>query len=148
MLESCKIELREVAVNTAAVTLGKDIRQARERLQMTQTELAGAVGVSESSVSNWERGRSSPKNRLALVRQVLRMDDDGEVAVEDWPNEHMAEEDLLREVSDSALWAEVTRRFFRAAKSVRTDEPKRGHHGALPSHLLDSQASERRESDL
>lgn len=67
--------LREVAPNTRAVSpLGDEIRRARERLQMTQPQLAEAVGVSESTISNWERGRSVPKNRLTLVREVLRMD--------------------------------------------------------------------------
>lgn len=73
-----EVELRVVAVNTRGVTLGEDIKTARERLRMNQLELAEAVGVSESTVSNWERGRSNPKNRLGLVRQILKMDDAGE----------------------------------------------------------------------
>lgn len=75
MSEPDQVELREVMVKTGGVPLGEDIRLARERLQMTQPQLAEAVGVSESTVSNWERGVTSPKNRLGLVRQVLRMDE-------------------------------------------------------------------------
>lgn len=70
-----QVELREVVVETPRVTLDEDIRRARERLQMTQPELADLVGVSESTISNWERGKHIPKNRLGRLRQVLRMDD-------------------------------------------------------------------------
>lgn len=143
-----RFELREVAVNTPAVTLGEDIRNARQRLQMTQPELAELVGVSESTVSNWERGRSNPKNRLARVREVLKMDTP---ASGEGPP-YTSHETLLREVSDLDLWQEATRRFFGRTLAQGDEHPdrsqlKRGHHAPMPTHLLDPQADERRESD-
>jgi transcriptional regulator with XRE-family HTH domain len=36
------------------------IRQARRRAGMTQTELAGRVGTTQSAVARWERGASRP----------------------------------------------------------------------------------------
>jgi transcriptional regulator with XRE-family HTH domain len=33
---------------------------ARKNAQMTQKDLAKACGVSESTVSNWERGKTEP----------------------------------------------------------------------------------------
>jgi DNA-binding transcriptional regulator YiaG len=73
MSEKPPVELRQVAADTRRVTLGDDIRQARERAQLTQPELAERVGVSEGTISNWERGVvKTPKNRLARVWEVLR----------------------------------------------------------------------------
>lgn len=66
------VELWEVAPNTHRVTLGDDIRQARERAQLTQPELAKLVGVSEGTISNWERGTvKAPKSRTARLWEVL-----------------------------------------------------------------------------
>jgi transcriptional regulator with XRE-family HTH domain len=73
MPENRPVELWEVAPNTLRVTLGEDIRDARERAQLTQPELGKLVGVSEGTISNWERGVvKAPKNRLARVWEVLR----------------------------------------------------------------------------
>lgn len=67
------VELREVGPNTQRVTLGDDIRQARERAQLTQSDLARLVGVSEGTVGNWERSVvRAPKSRLARVWEVLQ----------------------------------------------------------------------------
>jgi len=40
--------------------IGKKIKQARINLNMTQMNLADAMGVSYQAVSNWERGNSMP----------------------------------------------------------------------------------------
>lgn len=73
MSENAAVELWEVAPNTQGVTLGDEIREARERAQLTQPELAERVGVSEGTISNWERGVvKAPKNRLARVWEVLQ----------------------------------------------------------------------------
>lgn len=37
-----------------------DIKAARKLLDLTQRNLADMLGVSRGSVSDWERGRSSP----------------------------------------------------------------------------------------
>ena len=142
MREIGRLELRELAVDTHFVTLGEEIRTARERLQMTQPELAALVGVSESTVSNWERDQSKPKNRMALVRQVLQMDDD-EQSVE----LALTEERVLRQISDQKLWAEATRRFLRGTSGSGQPILQRGQYAALPEHLKNPQAVERGESD-
>jgi DNA-binding transcriptional regulator YiaG len=51
----------------------EEIRNGRERLAMTQQELADAVGVSLRTVGSWERGQSVPRNRAALVADVLNL---------------------------------------------------------------------------
>lgn len=48
-----------------------DIKAARERNQMTQQDLAEAVGVSLRTVGAWERGENVPRNRMGAIREVL-----------------------------------------------------------------------------
>lgn len=45
---------------------GHSIRQLREERRMTQTELAGKIGVSDKTVSKWETGRGLPDSSLLL----------------------------------------------------------------------------------
>ena len=49
------------------------IREGRERLHMTQQQLADEVGVSRRTVTSWERGESTPQNRAGAVAEVLRI---------------------------------------------------------------------------
>jgi transcriptional regulator with XRE-family HTH domain len=44
------------------------VRTARERIGMTQTELAGRLGLSRTSITNIERGR-----QVVLVHQLLAL---------------------------------------------------------------------------
>lgn len=122
-------ELREVTVDTRPMSLGEDIRQARERARMTQTELADALGVNESTVSNWERGRSNPKNRLGAIREVLHMDatgnhDTGDVTPD--PGRP------LEDATDMELIAEIARRL---SQNTQTDQP--------PHRIVTEAATER-----
>lgn len=47
---------------------GKRIRSRRVELSITQLDLAKSVGVSKPAVSQWERGKSTP--RLSLQRAI------------------------------------------------------------------------------
>jgi len=49
----------------------EEIKAGRERVRMTQQQLADAVGVSLRTVSSWERGQSVPRNRAAVLADVL-----------------------------------------------------------------------------
>ena len=51
----------------------EQIRAARERLEMTQQDLADELGVSLRTVGNWERGDTVPRNRMAPLADVLRL---------------------------------------------------------------------------
>lgn len=79
---------------------GNEIREARERIGWTQEQLGTQVGVSGRTVGNWERGTSVPRNRLAMLRDVLNIGNDDD-----------AGETSLRSVSDASLLAEIARRF-------------------------------------
>jgi len=51
-----------------------EIKTGRERMRLTQQQLADAVGVSLRTVSSWERGQSVPRNRAAVLADVLEID--------------------------------------------------------------------------
>lgn len=50
--------------------VGTLIRQAREKIGMTQADAAHAIGVSVGTVSRWENGHHVP--RIAPVRGRIR----------------------------------------------------------------------------
>lgn len=51
--------------------IGARIAKRRHQLDLTQEELALALGVSKSTVANWERGTAYPKRKLGKVEQFL-----------------------------------------------------------------------------
>ena len=53
--------------------LGKKIRAHREELGLTQAELADKLGLTYSSVSQWESGRATP--RTPILRQLADLFD-------------------------------------------------------------------------
>ena len=56
------------------MSLGEHIRKVRrERLAMTQLELANALQTNPVNVSRWERGVAEPK--LKYVRQIAEIAD-------------------------------------------------------------------------
>lgn len=46
-----------------AAVIGKRLRARREALGLTQVELAALVGVSQATISGWERGEYCPARR-------------------------------------------------------------------------------------
>ena len=54
--------------------VAKKIKQARVERNMTQMDLADAMGVSYQAVSNWERGNSMPDiSKLEQLCRVLEL---------------------------------------------------------------------------
>ena len=61
------------------IKTGKFISELRKEKEMTQTELAGIIGVSEKTVSKWETGRGMPEistlpvpcETLGIITQYL-----------------------------------------------------------------------------
>lgn len=133
------VELREVAVNDARVKSSRDemvamglkIRLGRENLGMIQPEMAKALGVSESTVSNWERGLSTPKNKMGPLLRLLQVSSLDEIGrptpLGDSPTEPdgVSEEEFLRSVDNSLLLAEISRRFAHLPKQTTTGKPGR-----------------------
>ena len=56
---------------TRPETVGTRIRRARQRLRMSQGELARRIGVSRNSVNAWENDRAYPVTALGALEDVL-----------------------------------------------------------------------------
>ena len=71
---------------------GERIRQQRERLGLSQVELARACGVQQQQVSKWEKGRTIPgRQTLPLLADVLDLVPDLFVWVSDVSERELAD---------------------------------------------------------
>jgi DNA-binding XRE family transcriptional regulator len=69
-----KVSVPKPAPEDKSFGLGDVIRQTRERRGMTQGQLAGAVGLERTSITNIERGTQRLQlNTLILVADALSM---------------------------------------------------------------------------
>ncbi|HEY6224514.1 MAG TPA: helix-turn-helix transcriptional regulator [Gemmatimonadales bacterium] len=46
---------------------GRRIEEARKALGLTQVQLAEAVGVDQTTISQWERGRVVPRDEMRIA---------------------------------------------------------------------------------
>lgn len=53
--------------------LGILIARARHRKRLTQEQMADALGVSKSSVANWERGEHFPLRYAGAIEELLEI---------------------------------------------------------------------------
>lgn len=54
--------------------VGRAIKTAREKAEMTQTDLADLIGVVVSTVSEWESGKYNPQiERLPAIAKALKV---------------------------------------------------------------------------
>jgi transcriptional regulator with XRE-family HTH domain len=56
-------------MTATASSLGRAIKDARERRHLTQLQLADILGVDRKTVDNWEHERTIPRNRMAALVQ-------------------------------------------------------------------------------
>ncbi len=106
-------DLGEPAVDSAAMNLGDEIQRARHRARLTQTDVADRLGVGVSTVSNWERGNTVPKNRLQPLRDLLGMDPGDDAVTTTHPDD-------LAAISNVELIAELARRLGHTETTGRT----------------------------
>lgn len=58
--------------NSFAEQIGRRIRTARERLEMTQKDVGDTLGLSDVGVGNWERGeRTVPTDMIPALARLL-----------------------------------------------------------------------------
>ena len=50
---------------------GDDIKALRERLAISQRELAQRIGVAKATVQFWEQGRGEPKRKTEKILESL-----------------------------------------------------------------------------
>jgi len=117
------------------VSMGREIRTARELIGMTREELADRVGVHPKSISNWERNATVPRNKLAILEQVLgvRL---GEAPVDGSPT--------LREATDAQLLLEVSNRLAAARVQISAGG---AYAGGLAPGVTGSRPSDNAEGD-
>jgi DNA-binding XRE family transcriptional regulator len=53
-------------------SVGEKLKQRRQSLSLTQQQVADVLGVSVTTVKNWEAGRHIPKLYLAILRTVFK----------------------------------------------------------------------------
>lgn len=54
--------------------LGEILRDLRERKGWTQEHVADLIGTTARTVGNWERGETSPRNKLGALSEVYGPD--------------------------------------------------------------------------
>lgn len=60
--------------DSRGVTIGETIRKQRRKLKLHQYQLAATIGVSQSTLSDWENGVQEPRSgRLSIIAKVLRI---------------------------------------------------------------------------
>jgi len=103
-----------------SVFFGEKIRNARKSLGLTQRQLADKIGVSNTSISNWEKGLSRPDaDLIQKLCQILCLQPNDFYGTNDAPAENsrraVSDEDIKfalfggdREISD-AMYDEVKR---------------------------------------
>jgi len=81
------------------VFFGEKIRSARKSLGLTQRQLADRLGVSNTSVSNWEKGLSRPDaDMIQMLCGILRLQPNDFYGTNEAPAE-----DPRRSVSDEDI---------------------------------------------
>lgn len=105
---------------------GARLRELRQRLNLTQAELANKLGVSQSYVSDLERGKEKPSDTLLYliaalfhVRLEWLIEGKGEVFVDI----HEAIENLMKVYEDADKFA-VIEDILKAGKSVSLLNPE------------------------
>lgn len=81
--------------------IGMKIKRARERLRMTQAQLAAALGVTQKTIDNWEHDKRYPKSAIGALEDVLgiSLDEAPErpeelVPQDEWEAEVLSDPDL------------------------------------------------------
>ncbi|MBB6674834.1 helix-turn-helix domain-containing protein [Cohnella nanjingensis] len=113
------------------MTFGKRLKQARNDKQMTQNEVAGALGLDFTTISKYENNKSQPDNET--LRELAGMYEvsldwllTGEEKPEEAPN-HIrvnGEEETLTE--EEAMYLQDSLEMYRLLKEKRKREQTLG----------------------
>ncbi len=64
----------EPDLTTYAGRFGAHIRTIREKLKLTQQDVADAIGTKEENISRWESGKATPRFEfIPLLSKTLRL---------------------------------------------------------------------------
>jgi len=72
--EQLKYRVRSIDVAQTASTIGNNIRRYRKAANVSQKQLADALGIQQAAVSLWEHGRTTPRsNMIPALLQMLNI---------------------------------------------------------------------------
>lgn len=99
--------------------IGTRLKRARERLRMSQADVADALGVSRSAVNAWETDRAYPRSAVGALEQLLSVrltDEPGEMdALREEVRSMRAEMERLAEALERRNTEDDTQAKHRAA---------------------------------
>jgi len=104
--------------------LGRAIRAARERLDISQEELGSRVGRSRSAVNAWEAGRAVPMRSIAKLEDVLGVSLGGAGEPDEPPR--YSDPALQRIADDPALEPDVKAAMINLAVRMREQRDRNG----------------------
>jgi transcriptional regulator with XRE-family HTH domain len=70
--EMCRRGLNPSKIEAVPQATGRDLRQLRKALKLTQKQLAELVGVRQGNISRWEAGDMMPSAAVVKVRTAAR----------------------------------------------------------------------------
>lgn len=109
-------------------SLGARIRRGRQLAQLSQEELAKAVGASTRAVGDWENDRRKPRNKLPLLERVLGIRLEGEPEPEPATPRRLVEEIM----NTDGLTPEERRAVLDAVERTLATERGTASYGGAP----------------
>lgn len=103
--------------------VGTMIKKRRQAMRMTQEDLAGQLGVSKSTVANWETGKHFPQRHQGAVEEVLGVSLTGDNPGTDWYDQ----DDPIERGIAEALPAPDARKFIAQLRAARMEHVPRAH---------------------
>jgi hypothetical protein len=72
--EQPRFRVRSLDVSQTASTIGNNIRRYRKAANVSQQQLANALGIKQAAVSLWEHGRTTPRsNMIPALLEILNI---------------------------------------------------------------------------
>jgi DNA-binding transcriptional regulator YiaG len=72
--EQPMFRVRSLDVSQTASTIGNNIRRYRKSANVSQQQLANALGIKQAAVSLWEHGRTTPRsNMIPALLEILNI---------------------------------------------------------------------------
>jgi DNA-binding transcriptional regulator YiaG len=72
--ETPRYRVRSLDVAQTATTIGNNIRKYRKAANVSQKQIADALGIQQAAVSLWEHGRTTPRsNMIPSLLEILNI---------------------------------------------------------------------------
>ena len=115
---------------------GMTIRRKREKLGLSQAQLAERIGLSPALVSNWENGKSQPSQaQVNALREAFR--DGGEAAVSE-PSKDLPWKEAIIKVLDGS---DAPMHYADIAQAIIDNRYRVNDVGATPANTVSANLS-------